>query len=213
MEWVQLERSLPFVDAVFRIVEKRGTAREAARILLAAQRRHGLSIVRCSLPSDYVEACVAGLIAGSADLSTPSKDRPPDDMGEELCALYVKPRPIQQPPGLVGPLDPPIERSLLGFLDQTGLIVTAENFLDEYRIFFWGAGAHWSCTWRAWGEIVAMWANRLEWMTPDPNIHTWKHLDFYMDLFQLNTIIEDWNRWYAAEQMALEEACYRWPGA
>ena len=208
---LQLPRSLPFVDAVFRITEDRGTVDEAATILLDAQRRHRLSILPSSIPWEVVEPQLKTLMEKATDgpSSTVNAARP-DSEAAEVCTL-APPRPTQPPPDLIPWDTTTVEPSLFGFMDETAFMMAGEHFCNDYNIHIWGVRTGLPGSWRYWGEVMATWANRLPWMTPDPMTHTWIYLDFYMILFGLPGMDADWGKWYGAEREVLEAACRRWP--
>jgi hypothetical protein len=65
------------------------------------------------------------------------------------------------------------------FLDDTHLTIAGGEFCNDIDVCD-AAGAQLGATWRAWGGILADWANRRGWpRSPAPR--RWTYLDFYMD--------------------------------
>ena len=140
---LQLDRSVPFVDAVLGIIEGTGTVREAIEILLQAEDTYHVEF----LVKPYPEA---------------------KEMPEELYGSYV-------------------EGNLFGFLSATQLVLGSYDY-DKLTIIF-GDGFTYTLSHRAWGAMMAEWANRTHWL----GVSKWDYTDFYMG--PNDAVIQNYTRW------------------
>jgi hypothetical protein len=161
-----LDRSHPFIKAVFDVIEKKGTIGTVVDLLLAAERKHEVYVL-----GDPFASAVDGMYSLRIDGAAPSTN---DVLSRIKAGQDLKPH---------------IQRSSLSneewyaqvlfpFMDDIPLILTGGNLSNDYCVISRGPFLA-SFTWRWWGGIVADWANRSLRASVPP--YTWEYLDFYMD--------------------------------
>ncbi|MHC4089665.1 MAG: hypothetical protein ACYSVY_05210 [Planctomycetota bacterium] len=234
-ELAVLPRSIPFVDALFQLVEGKAPHEPADEILQRAERKHGLRI-RADFEETTEEQWQGHVVDEETMMDALRKtftvsdvQQPPEldeadwkRRREESHELEVRQSKedesrfrrslsdrarakIQHEEELV-------EQRLYPFMSETSFIVTGENFSNDHDILF-DDGTVLSYSWRSWAALVADWASRTAWLTPiwyDGTVFKWDYMDFYMDQW-LNQLIDQWDQWYDALLWVLQIKCRR-PG-
>jgi hypothetical protein len=163
------DRALPFVDAVFRIIDGSGTHDAAVALLEDAETRHGLHIV--DSPDDAL----------SGGPYQPVDDPPPSL--SEVLPLVSAWSPFQRH---YTPALPQVEQTMLQghlfpFIAETGFLIQGMDFSNDHFIVF-ATGLLVSWTQRGWGGVMAAWATSVEWRprySKRGDRYSWKYTDFY----------------------------------
>jgi len=166
-----LDRTIPFVDAILRIVEGEAAHAQAVALLEDAEARHGLHIVYS--PKD-------ALLGGPYLPIDDDDDRP--SLSEVLHHVSEWPL-FQQRYVLVSEEieQAALQTSLFPFPSDTGVILQGMEFSDEHFIVF-SSGLLVSWTQRAWGQVMAEWANSVGWAPrydKRGDRYSWNYVDFY----------------------------------
>lgn len=186
-----MDRSVPFVDVVFRVIAGTAPLEHAIGALRQAEDEAGLMLV-----GDPVPFCVEGVMALKEGFEPPSFATVVRLSQERtgLGSLY------EGAPSLG---DSFYEETVCRLLDRTHLILTGGDLCNSYNFI---AADHRvlaeSGTWRWWGKVVAGWANRCWFSRPSGHGQVdyarkkrpWEYLDFYMREY-VNSLVVDYDRW------------------
>jgi hypothetical protein len=101
---------------------------------------------------------------------------------------------------------------LFRLLDRTHLMLTGDDFCNDYNFIIDDRTVAGPGTWRAWGDLVATWANQRRIIRPRgigkaPHARRerpWEYTDFYMRTY-VNEHIEDFDRWADTVMAVLAE--------
>ncbi len=163
------DRTIPFVDAVYRIVEGSGPYDDAVALLEDAEVKHGMHIVYS----------LDDALSGGPYL--PVDDHPPS--WSEVLRLVSTWSQFQEHYDLAPPdvEQAALQAHLFPFISETGFIVQGMDFTNNHFIVF-SSGLLVSWTQRAWGGVMAAWANSVDWMprcNKRGDRYSWKYTDFY----------------------------------
>lgn len=177
---IQLDRRLPFVQAVLSLDERANAVDSAARLLRDIELKHGIEILR-DLES-------SSLGAGSF--------RPRDSLNRtyrELLNLVDNWGLFQEQYEFDGKDDD--SGNLHPFLSETEFVIQGMDFTNAHFIRCANGTIH-CWTQRAWGQELADWANATGW-GPHFNKRSsrcaWDYVDFYISL--TNHVIQDYELW------------------
>jgi hypothetical protein len=198
MSGTLLDLDAPFVRAVLAILDRGASVDEAVDILIAAENRHGVRIVRED---------ATGSLAVTWALADPR--RPPTlRQFRELMAIHQHDdveRGVRSDGGPVW-LDPRWDAwfqagtdedtpdpPLFGLLSETSLLLCGADFANEHWIgFASGAIASWSQ--RAWGEQLARWAHATRWRPDRARLWTGS-MGYAFFTYDLHAEIDRYDAW------------------
>jgi hypothetical protein len=175
-----LDRSIPFVDAVFSTTA--GARYIAVDLLIDAERRHGVRVIRD-------DEC-----GSLADTWAP-RPTAPGTVGEFLALIRTARETV-----------PTRYRTNaeFAFLDETSMILGGTDFANDHWIVTPG-GVVSSWTQRAWGAQLGRWTARTQ-MSPSAG---WRRLDATDLTYYLNAHVEDYERWVLAVREVIRLKCER----
>jgi hypothetical protein len=150
-----LERVIPFVDAVFHVLEHNAPLDDAVAILRAAENQHQIQL-----------------------LTPPSSSA------------------LQVTDAQYGAL---VEGHFYAFVSETHLVLPA-SWYDEITIQL-PYGYIYTATWRAYGQMLATWANRIRWL----GAGDWHYMDFYKG--PDDTVIEGYQAWAETAMRVIQAKC------
>lgn len=145
---LRLDRRVPFVDAVFRVIDDGAPLSLAVDALVAAETAAGVAIVGGPLLTWIDEVL-------TLDAAVPTPALP--ELAR-LCAVSRAPSERPFAPELAE-MEAFHGESLDRLLDHTHLFLTGEDFCNDYGLIA-GRTVGSPGTWRSWSATVASWANR-----------------------------------------------------
>ncbi|EYF05156.1 hypothetical protein [Chondromyces apiculatus] len=204
---IPLDIRVPFVRAVCAILEGRGGHDEAIDILVAAERKHGVRIIR-----DDGCGSLATVMAPH-DPSRPPTMRaflelmatfPQGGDNGALDAFHARAGRMYR----AAVDDEAPEERLFPFLTEVAFLVGGTDFANDHWIAYPG-GVVASWTQRAWGHTLAEWAHATGWERA--HRRTWDSGDMtYVTFsFSLHGVIERYDAWVAAVLEVIRRKCVR----
>ncbi len=189
---IRLDRGIPFVDAVFRIIEQGDGLDAAIRILRAEEARHGVELVRRE------ESWIG---PGPGD----RMPKPPRQVGyHELLELVPDRSAFEAAYDHAEEYDvvcAEFER-LFPFLSATSLVLSGMDFTNDHFLRY-SSGLVTSCSQRGWAGLVSCWANLANW-PPGCEAEEGDSFPFY---YLSNEWIEDYDRWAKIVHCVIAEKC------
>ena len=187
---VQLNRELPFVKAVFDVIEGHGDLDTAVHILKKEEQAHGvfirydefhalwgLSLIPKQEPIDATEM----LVLARTDWDKFMENYVEVD-ADALNALHK------------------FQLKLNCFLDATSLVLQGAEFANECLLTL-DDGSIWTFSFREWGEYLFEWANQNEWMQQFGSFNK-AAFAFYCD-----KIIKDYRQWAKIALAVIQQKC------
>lgn len=191
----------PLARAVLAIVDDGASHDAAIAALIAAERRHGVRIVReevvGSLACTWVPVDRRPTIREFRGLM--SSYREPGG-GEAFARAWAKIYRVGDD------ADAPDEQ-LFPFIGETSLLLGGTDFADDHWIEFPG-GAVASWTQRAWGGLLARWALATDWQ-PDRRREWAGDVGYAHFTFYLDTEIERYEEWCRTALEVIRLKCER----
>ena len=191
---IPLAWRVPFVAAVLQILEGRGTYASAVSILIEAEDRHGIRIIH-----DENGSLALALIP-SRDTYRPTM-RQILDLNHDLDRLWEQYR--EAPRELA---DAAERTQLLPFISETWFLLGGVDFANDHLIEY-SSGMLCSWTQRAWGSLLAEWANATEWMPHQRSLwhgDSWEYATFTSYLYKM---IDRYDEWAGAVLRILQLKC------
>jgi hypothetical protein len=187
---LRLDRRVPFIDAVFRVMDDGAPLQTAIDTLAQAE-----TAARIHIVGGPIDTWIDGVCSLRADVPTPS-------LVElvRLCTDSTAFDTMFEPPSEA--LDEIYGPVLFRLLDHTHLMLTGGDFCNDYNFIIDGRTVAGPGTWRVWGELVATWANQRGLIRPHGigtarharRQRAWEYTDFYMRTY-VNETIADFDRW------------------
>lgn len=201
---IPLNRQIPFVNAIMRVVDGEDAYDEAVALFVAAEDRHGLRVVYDGTTGSRA----VGLkpIEGRRPTMQEVLDLNSDN--DRLWAYYH-----EAPDGLLRRME---QDSLFPFISETSCLLGGTDFANDHLILY-SSGLLDSWTQRAWGQELAHWANATGWMldlshawlAPDqtgPRIDEWGYIPF---TYYLDQIIDGYISWMEVVLRVIQMKCAR----
>lgn len=187
---VLLNRELPFVKAVFDVIEGRGELDAALQILKDEEHTHGVCIIYDEDDKYY---------ALGGDQLVP-KQKPLN--ASEMLALartdWDKFMENYVPADATACAT--FQLKLNRFLDATSLILQGSEFTNMCLLTL-DDGSIWTFAYREWGEYLSEWANQNEWMQ---QFGSFDYVDF---AFYCDKVIKDYQQWADIAFAAIQQKC------
>ena len=209
---IELDPKVPFVRAVRGMLDGSGDVEAAADVLIAAERRHGVRIVR-------EDACgsIAGVLVpvAAADAATPRRltlrqfralmaESPERGSADEHAAFHARRERFYR----AGQDEDTPDAALFPFLSEVQLLLGGTDFANDHWIVY-PSGALASWTQRAWGEVLANWARATGWQPAHRALWDVGGMTYANFCFYLYTMIEDYEPWCAAVLDVIRRKCER----
>lgn len=174
---VQLDRSVPFVDAVLRVIDGTAPLGAAVDALARAELESGIVIVGEPITS-WIDGRVATLSAEQPAMTV-----------LEFARCAIEQRSLEDVFAGAPALDEIYEGgALFPLLDRTHLMLAGYDFCNDYAFILHGRTIASSGTFRVWGGVVAAWASR---RGVAPSVD---YLTFYMRDY-LRGVIGGYDQW------------------
>ncbi|GAA6615864.1 hypothetical protein [Scytonema sp. NUACC26] len=187
---VQLNRELPFVKAVFDVIEGRSDLDTVVHILKSEEQAYGV----------FIHANEFHALWG---LSLVPKQKPLN--ASEMLALArtdwdkFRENYIEVGASSLNALNQ-FQLKLNCFLDATSLVLQGSEFANECLLTL-DDGSIWTFSFREWGEYLFEWANHNEWMQQFGSFNE-AAFAFYCD-----KIINDYQQWANIAFAAIKQKC------
>jgi hypothetical protein len=206
-----LDRSAAFVRAVLAMVEEGAGMEPAIAALVAAERRHGVRILR--------EEVVGSLASVWVPVRTPRPSlrefralmarHPCAQGGRGDEASYTAFEALRA--GVYGYGDDAQtpDGPLFGLLTETSLLLGGTDFSNDHWVEFPG-GALGSWTQRAWGDLLCRWARSgsRAWRAEEAAL--WQgDMGYAFFTFYLYTAVPEYDAWCSAALAVIREKCER----
>ena len=184
---VQLNRELPFVKAVFDVIEGRGDIGTAVQILKLEEQAHDVFI-----RSDEFHALWGlDLMPKQAPLNATQMLALARTDWDKFRENYVEADRFAHNRW---------QQKLNSFLDATSLVLQGTDFANECLLTL-DDGSIWTFTSRGWGEYLSDWANQNEWMQ---QFGSFDYVDF---AFYCDKVIKDYQQWADIAFAAIQQKC------
>lgn len=189
---IRLDRGIPFVDAIFRIIELGDGLDAAVRILRAEEALHGVELVRReeswtgSGPGDWMP-------------------NPPRHIGYheflELVSDYDAFQEAHEHAEDYDVVCAEFER-LFPFLSATSLVLSGMDFTNDHLVRY-SHGLVTSCSQRSWAGLMSCWADLADWQMDYRPGEEDRFYFYHLD----NDWIEDYDQWSRTVHRVIAEKC------
>lgn len=187
---VQLNRELPFVKAVFDIIEGNGDLDTVVHILREEELAHGVFIRY----DEYHAVWGLNLIPKHEPLNASEMLALARSDWDSFIKNYVEVNAYA-----LNNLNN-FKLKLKRFLDATSLVLQGTEFANECLLTL-DDGSIWTFSSRGWGEYLFEWANQNEWMQQFGSFNK-TAFTFYCD-----KIIKDYRQWADIAFTAIKQKC------
>lgn len=184
---VQLNRDLPFVKAVYDVIEGRGNLDTAVQILKLEEQAHGVFIRY----DEFHALWGLKLIPKQGTLNTSQMLALARTDWDKFIEKYVEANE---------PAYKNFQEKLNRFLDATGLVLQGTDFTNKCLLTL-DDGSIWTFAYREWGEYLFDWANQNEWMQ---QFGSFDYVDF---AFYCDKVIKDYQQWADIAFAAIQQKC------
>ncbi len=189
-----LDRRVAFVDTIFRIIEGERAYDEAIDTLVAAERMHGLRIIH-----DAVGGSPAlSLIPARKDARLTMREIIDLNSDTDRLWAYYHNASYEQ-------AEDEDKRYLFPFISETQFLLGGTDFANDHLIEY-TSGMLSSWTQRAWGAVLAEWANATGWLPELRSMQAWDGTFF---CYYLHERIERYELWQETVLRVIQLKCAR----
>jgi hypothetical protein len=187
---VQLNRELPFVKAVFDVIEGSGDLDTVVHILKKEEQAHGVFIRY----DEFHALWGLSLIPKQESVDATEMLSLAHTDWDKFMENYV-----EVDASALDALNK-FQLKLNRFLDATSLVLQGAEFANECLLTL-DDGSIWTFSFREWGEYLFDWANQNEWMQQFGSFNK-AAFAFYCD-----KIIKDYQQWAKIALAAIQQKC------
>lgn len=184
---VQLNRELPFVKAVYDVIEGRGDLDTAVQILKLEEQAYGVFIRY----DEFHALWGWDLMPKQAPLNATQMLALARTDWDKFMENYVEAN---------DPAYNNFQQKLNRFLDATNLVLQGDDFASKCLLTL-DDGSIWTFAYREWGEYLFDWGKQNKWMQ---KFGSYDEVDF---AFYGNRVVKDYRQWVDTALAVIKQKC------